>query len=68
MSELSGEASEDLEAPTEDAIEQHQPLPGEDDGEPDQADFELPDEANEADVVEQHQEVPAGDDDEDAHS
>ena len=67
MSELSREPSEDLEAPSEDAIEQRQPLPGEDDAEPDLADLELPDEADEADVVEQHQEVPAGPDDEDAH-
>ncbi len=64
MSDISGEFNEDPEVPTEDALEQHQPLPGDDEaGEPEG--FELPDEANEADVAEQHQEVRV--DDEDAH-
>jgi hypothetical protein len=62
MSDVSREPSEDLEAPTEDAIEQHQTLAG-DEEEPELEDFELPDEADTADVVEQHEEV--GDDDED---
>jgi hypothetical protein len=64
MSDISGEFNEDPEVPTEDAVEQHQALPGEDDeaGEPES--FEMPGEANEADVAEQHQEVQ---DDEDAH-
>jgi hypothetical protein len=52
--------------PTEDAIEQHQPLPGEDDEGEEPEDFEVPDEANEADVAEQHQEVEV-DEDEDAY-
>ena len=58
MSDVSWESSEDIEAPTADAVEQHQSLPGEDDGEPtDSGQFELPDEADEADAAEQHQEV-----------
>ena len=66
MSDLSPEALESLEdpeVPLEDAIEQHEPLPGEDDedGEGLDDDFELPDEANPADVVEQHQEAGVGD-------
>ncbi|MGI8451522.1 MAG: hypothetical protein ACR2MP_30925 [Streptosporangiaceae bacterium] len=66
MSDISWEPIEDPEVPTEDAIEQHQPLPGEDEvGEPE--DFEVPDEANEADVAEQHQEVAVGEEDEDAY-
>ncbi|HEX9352878.1 MAG TPA: hypothetical protein VF933_03525 [Streptosporangiaceae bacterium] len=66
MSNISGEFIEDPEVPTEDALEQHQPLPGEDDeaGEPE--DFELPGEANEADVAEQHQEVEGDDEEENA--
>ncbi len=60
------ESIEDPEVPIEDAIEQHEPLPGEDDG--DEADeledLEVPDEANLADVVEQHQEIEADDEDE----
>jgi hypothetical protein len=64
MSDISPESIEDPEVPIEDALEQHQPLPGEDKKNEDEEleDFELPDEANEADAVEQHQEV---DDDED---
>ncbi|MGH3119557.1 MAG: hypothetical protein ACRDND_00805, partial [Streptosporangiaceae bacterium] len=62
MSDVRREPSEDLEAPTEDAIEQRQPLPGEDDEEPELEDFELPDEADEADAAEQHQEVAVNDD------
>ena len=67
MSDLSGEFTEDSEVPTEDALEQHQSLPGQvdEDGEPE--DFELPGEANEADVAEQHQEVAADDENEDAY-
>ena len=57
MSDISGEFTEDPEVPTEDALEQHQPLPGGDDEAEEPEDFELPDEANEADVAEQHQEV-----------
>jgi hypothetical protein len=64
MSDISPESIEDPEVPTEDALEQHQPLPGEDeDEEPD--DFELPDEANVADAVEQHQEAGGDDENED---
>ena len=61
MGDVSWDSSEDIEAPTADAVEQHQPLPGESD-EPELPDFELPDEADEADAAEQHMEV---DDDED---
>jgi hypothetical protein len=67
MSDTSWEPSEDPEVPTEDAIEQHQPLPGEDDEVEEPEDFEVPDEADEADVAEQHQEVEVGEDDEDAY-
>jgi hypothetical protein len=61
MGDVSWDSSEDIEAPTADAVEQHQPLPGEPD-QPELPDFELPDEADEADAAEQHMEV---DDDED---
>lgn len=57
MSDGSWDSSEDIEAPTADAIEQHQPLPGEDDEPADSVPFELPDEADEADAAEQHLEV-----------
>ena len=64
MSDISPESIEDPEVPIEDAIEQHEPLPGQDDG--DQGEelegFELPDEANPADVAEQHQDVQASED------
>lgn len=64
MTDISPESIEDPEVPTEDALEQHQPLPGEEEDEgPD--DFELPDEANVADAVEQHQEAGGDDEDED---
>ncbi len=66
MSDISGEFIEDPEVPTEDALEQHQPLPGEDDEAREPEDFELPDEANEADVAEQHQEVEDDDEEENA--
>ena len=62
MSEVNWDSSEDIEAPVEDAVEQHKPLPGESE-EPEAAgDFELPDEADEADAAEQHMEVAGGDD------
>ncbi len=58
MSDVSWESSDDIEAPEADAVEQHQPLPGEDgNGAADSGHFELPDEANEADAAEQHVEV-----------
>ncbi len=63
MSDVSWDPSEDIEAPTADAVEQHQPLPGEDD-EPAEEPFELPAEADEADAAEQHVEVT---DDEDGY-
>jgi len=63
MSETSWDPSEDIEAPTADAVEQHQALPGEDE-QPEPARFELPDEADEADVAEQYLEVS---DDEDSY-
>jgi hypothetical protein len=66
MSDVSQEPSEDLEAPIEDAIEQHQSLAG-DAEEPELEDFELPDEADAADAVEQHEEVADDDEDEDAY-
>jgi hypothetical protein len=63
MSDASWESSEDIEAPTADVVEQHQPLPGEEEqAEP--APFELPSEADEADVAEQYLEVG---DDEDSY-
>jgi hypothetical protein len=64
MSDISPESIEDPEVPTEDALEQHQPLP--DEGE-EPEDFELPDEANVADAVEQHQEVGGDDESEGEH-
>jgi hypothetical protein len=64
VSDVSWNSSEDIEAPTDDAVEQRQPLPGQD-GEPAGATaFELPDEADEADAAEQHLEVS---DDEDTY-
>jgi hypothetical protein len=67
MSDISWEPTEDPEVPTEDAIEQHQRLPGKDDEVEEPEGFEVPGEANEADVAEQHQEVAVGEEDEDAH-
>ena len=64
MSDASWDASEDIEAPTEDVVEQHQPLPGADDEPADSVPLELPDEADEADVAEQYLEVS---DDEDTY-
>lgn len=66
MSDVSREPSEDLEAPTEDAIEQHQTLAG-DEEEPELEASELPGEANVADAVEQHEAVADDDEDEDAY-
>lgn len=66
MSDVSEEPSEDLEAPTEDAIEQHQSLAG-DEEKPELEAFDLPDEADAADVVEQHEEVADDEEDEDAY-
>jgi len=66
MTDVSREPSEDLEVPTEDAIEQHQSLAG-DDEEPELEGFELPDEADPADAVEQHEEVAGDEEDEDAY-
>ena len=64
MTDVSREPSDDLEAPTEDAIEQHQTLAG-DDEEPELEAFELPDEADVADAVEQHEEVADDEEDQD---
>ena len=65
MSDVSWDSSEDIEAPTDDAVEQHQKLPG--DSDPDQPetpeDFDVPAEADEADAAEQHMEIE-GDDEE----
>ena len=61
MSDASWDASEDIEAPTDDVVEQHQPLPGQDD-EAGSVPFELPDEADEADAAEQYLEVSDDDD------
>lgn len=63
MSETSWDSSQDIEAPTDDAIEQRQPLPGEDDEPAQSVGFELPDEADEADAAEQHLEVETDEDD-----
>ena len=57
MSDVSWDSSEDIEAPTDDAVEQHQPLAGEDDEPAEPEPFEMPDEADEADAAEQHVEV-----------
>jgi len=57
MSETSWDSSEDIEAPTDDAVEQRQPVPGAPDEPELPADFELPSEADEADAAEQHREV-----------
>jgi hypothetical protein len=64
MSDASWDASGDIEAPTDDVVEQHQPLPGQDDGPAASIPFELPDEADEADAAEQYLEVS---DDEDTY-
>jgi hypothetical protein len=67
MSDISPESIEDPEVPIEDAIEQHEPLPAEDeDHDKDVEDPELPDEANPADVAEQRQELQP-DEDEDTY-
>ena len=65
MSEDSWDPSEDIEAPTADAVEQRQPLPGEGEQEEQPGDFEVPIEANEADAAEQHMEVKGDDEDRD---
>jgi hypothetical protein len=57
MNDASWDSSEDIEAPTADAVEQHQSLPGEDEEPAEPESFELPDEADEADAAEQHVEV-----------
>jgi hypothetical protein len=64
MSDVSWDSSEDLEAPTDDAVEQHQPLPGQDDEPAGATAFELPDEADVADAADQYLEVS---DDEDTY-
>jgi hypothetical protein len=63
MSDASWNASEDIEAPTDDVVEQHQPLPGQDDEPAGSVPFELPGEADEADAAEQYLEVSDDDDD-----
>ena len=61
MSEANWDSTDDIEAPIDDAVEQHHPLPGEA-GEPGKReDFDLPAEADEADAAEQHMEVPEDD-------
>ena len=64
MSDVSWDSSQDIEAPTDDAVEQRQPLPGQDDQPDDATAFEVPGEADEADAAEQHLEVS---DDEDTY-
>jgi hypothetical protein len=66
MSDVSRELSDDLEVPTEDAIEQHQTLAG-DEEKPELEAFDLPDEADTADVVEQHEEVADDEEDQDTY-
>jgi hypothetical protein len=63
MSEVNWDSSEDIEAPVEDAVEQHHPLPGESDEPGAAEDFDLPAEADEADAAEQHREVAEDDED-----
>ena len=62
MSDVSWDSSEDMEAPTEDAVEQRQPLPGQDDEPAGAVPRDLPDEADVADVAEQYLEVSDDDD------
>ena len=57
MNDASWDSSEDIEAPTADAVEQHQPLPGDEDVPDEPGSFELPAEADEADAAEQRLEV-----------
>ena len=57
MNDVSWDSSEDIEAPTTDAVEQHQALDGTDDEPADPGPAELPDEADEADAAEQRLEV-----------
>jgi hypothetical protein len=64
VSDVGWDSSEDIEVPTDDAVEQRQPLPGQDDGPAGATAFELPDEADEADAAEQYLEVS---DDEDTY-
>jgi hypothetical protein len=64
LSDVNWDSSEDLEAPTDDAVEQHQPLPGQDDEPAGAVPFELPDEADVADAADQYLEVS---DDEDTY-
>jgi hypothetical protein len=64
MSDVSWDSSEDLEAPTDDAVEQHQPVPGEGAEPAGAVPFELPDEADVADAADQYLEVS---DDEDTY-
>ncbi|HWG65305.1 MAG TPA: hypothetical protein VG253_26780 [Streptosporangiaceae bacterium] len=63
MTEENWSPDEDPEAPTDDALEQHQTLPGEDGEDDEDEDFEVPIEADEADAAEQHMEVHDVDDD-----
>ncbi len=65
MSNVSWDPDQDIEAPTDDVLEQHQLLRGESDEEAADQGFELPIEANEADAVEQHTEAEDEDEDED---
>ncbi len=65
MTNVSWDPNQDIEAPTDDVLEQHQLLHGEAGEEAGNQDFELPIEANEADAVEQHTEADTEDEDED---
>jgi hypothetical protein len=62
VSDGSWDSSEDIETPTDDAIEQHQPLAGAEDEPAGSVPFELPDEADEADAAEPYPEVSDDDD------
>jgi hypothetical protein len=65
MSDVNWDSSEDIEAPTDDAVEQHQKLPGDSDRPEAPEDFDVPAEADEADAAEQHMEIE--DDDEESY-
>ncbi len=63
MSDVNWDSSEDIEAPVDDAVQQHQPLAGESDEPEAPGNFDLPAEADEADAAEQHIEIEGDDED-----
>ncbi len=63
MSDVEWDSSDDIEAPTDDAVEQHQPLPGGSEQPEVPEDFDVPAEADEADAAEQHMGIEDNDED-----